>query len=466
MFFLVVVFLLHWYFTSKTRLRQNVLLLLSSFLFYSFWDWRFLIPLLFSIFLDFYIGKLIFKHRENIEKKKMLLFISLFVNLGFLFFFKYFNFFLHNLYGLFLIFDWKANYQLLEIMLPIGISFYTFHGLSYVIDIYNDKIEPETDIINYALFVNFFPLLVAGPIERATHLLPQLTAKRKFDYDNAVNGLKQVLWGFTKKIIIADNCAEYVNLIFENYTTYNGSTLLIGAILFSFQIYGDFSGYTDIALGVARFFGIELLKNFSYPYFSRSMVEFWHKWHISLSSWFRDYLYIPLGGSRVSTFNKYRNIFLVFLISGFWHGANFTFLFWGFLNAIFYIISSIAFGGKIYAIRNDFNFKNISHIGLTFFLVTFCWIFFRSENLLQAFTIVKTIFSVKLFEVPSVFPKTVFILIAFFLGIEWKGRENKFAIENLRMFENKIIRYLFYYVLVVLIMYYFGKDFQFIYFQF
>jgi D-alanyl-lipoteichoic acid acyltransferase DltB (MBOAT superfamily) len=229
----------------------------------------------------------------------------------------------------------QINYPTISVILPVGISFYTFHGISYVLDIYYKRITPERNFINYSVFVSFFPLLVAGPIERATHLLPQIIRERKFEYSRAVDGLRQILWGLFKKIVIADNCAEYANQIFNNSESYHGGILILGAVLFAFQIYGDFSGYSDMALGTARLFGIDLLRNFAYPYFSRDIAEFWRRWHISLSSWFRDYLYIPLGGSQGGKWMKVRNTFIIFLVSGFWHGANWTFIVWGFLNALF-----------------------------------------------------------------------------------------------------------------------------------
>lgn len=466
LFFLIAIFCLHWFIFYQNKSRQNAILLVFSLLFYSFWDYRFLFPLSFTIVLDFYVGKYMYQYKENLAKKKILLFISVLVNLCLLGFFKYFDFFIHNLNGLFSIFDSKVSLPILKVILPVGISFYTFHGLSYVLDIFHGRIQPEKNIVNYGLFVSFFPLLVAGPIERATHLLPQFHHNRKLHCNQAIIGLRQILWGLTKKIVIADNCAEYVNLIFNDYHTYNGSTLLVGAILFSFQIYGDFSGYTDIALGVAKLFGIELLKNFSFPYFSRNIVEFWHRWHISLSSWFRDYLYIPLGGGKGSEFLKYRNIFIVFLVSGFWHGANFTFLFWGFLNAVLYLFTSFFVKKIDYSITPTFSIKNGIFIIFTFFLVTICWIFFRSENLSQGFAILQSIFSNSFLELPTVFPKTIFVLLFLFILVEWKGKDSNFAIENLDLLHNKILRYLFYYILVFLILYYFGKKFPFIYFQF
>ncbi|RZJ77483.1 MAG: MBOAT family protein, partial [Chryseobacterium sp.] len=321
----------------------------ASYFFYSCWDWRFLFLLAFSTFLDFYSGLAI--HRsDNKRLRKIWLVLSVGINLGFLGIFKYYNFFSHSFGEALSQIGINANISSLDIILPVGISFYTFHGLSYVFDIYNRKITPTTNFIEYSLFVSFFPLLVAGPIERATHLLPQMEKPRTFRYGQAVDGLRQILWGIFKKVVIADGCAEYANLIFNNSSDYSGSTLVLGAVLFTFQIYGDFSGYSDIALGTARILGIDLVRNFAFPYFSRDIAEFWRRWHISLSTWFRDYLYIPLGGSKGSTLLKIRNTFIIFIVSGFWHGANWTFIFWGALNAV-YIMPSIIFNTN----RNNIN---------------------------------------------------------------------------------------------------------------
>ena len=295
--FLPIVFALYW--MIKTKRNQNILLMLASYYFYACWDWRFLFLLAFSTFLDYYTGLKI-ENSEKKSSKKFWFWLSISVNLGFLGFFKYYNFFAESFAEFVGGFGFHTSPWVLQIILPVGISFYTFHGLSYVIDIYKERIKAERSWIDYTLFVSFFPLLVAGPIERATHLLPQIKKNRTFNYDNAVDGLRQILWGLFKKMVVADNCAYYANMIFNDYHQYTGTTLVFGAILFAFQIYGDFSGYSDIALGTARLFGFDLLRNFAYPYFSRDIAEFWRRWHISLSSWFRDYLYIPLGGREGS----------------------------------------------------------------------------------------------------------------------------------------------------------------------
>jgi alginate O-acetyltransferase complex protein AlgI len=473
--FLPIVFILYWFATKENLRLQNILLLVSSYFFYACWDYRFLFLLIFSTALDYFSGIKIY----GAKNKKIQLFwllLSLVINLGFLGVFKYYNFFISSFAYALSHFGIKVNLWSLNVILPVGISFYTFHGLSYVIDIYKRKIKPEKDFIDYSVFVSFFPLLVAGPIERAAHLLPQIITKRKFDYLKAVDGLRQILWGLFKKIVIADNCAIYANAIFNNYADYSGSTLALGALFFSFQIYCDFSGYSDIALGVARLFGIELLRNFAFPYFSRDIAEFWRRWHISLSSWFRDYLYIPLGGSKGGIYIKIRNIFIIFIVSGFWHGANWTFIAWGLLNAVL-IMPSIIFNTN----RKNLDIvakgsylptlRELRSIGITFCLVVFAWIFFRAQTLTHALSYIGKIFSMTLFTIPN-FPlkekalHLIFILILF-ICIEWIGRENDYAIKKIVNIKNIFFRYGFYYGIILIILFFgnFGQN-AFIYFQF
>lgn len=469
--FFLIVFILYWFVFDKNLKKQNLFLLLASLFFYSCWNFKFTFLLLFSIGLDFYVGKKIYNNTKNIAKKKRWLWLSIIINLSVLGVFKYYNFFIDNFVEIVTALGFKAHLWTLNLILPIGISFYTFHGLSYVIDVYKEKIKPVDSIIEYALFVSFFPLLVAGPIERATHLLPQIQKKRAFNYETAICGLRQILWGLFKKVVIADSCAEYVDLIFDNPSHYSGSTLVMGTILFSFQIYGDFSGYTDIALGVSRLLGIELLQNFSYPYFARDIAEFWRKWHISLSSWFRDYVYIPLGGSKSSKWIQVRNVFIVFMLIGFWHGANWTFIIYGFINFL-YILPLVLFNKN----RSNINvisvtgfkssFKIFSSMIFTFGLVSFARIFFRSENVESAFTYISKMFSLSLFEFPEIFPQLIILILAVFMWMEWIGRQNRFAIEKLGFQWAKPFRIAFYYTLVLLILLFSGKELQFIYFQF
>lgn len=467
--FLPIVYALYWLITNKKLSTQNVLLLLASYFFYSCWDWRFVFLLMFSTFLDYFSGIQIDKEKNPL-KRKIWLFVCIGINLGFLGVFKYYNFFIDNFVHLLNTVGIQANITSLQVILPVGISFYTFHGLSYVIDIYKRRIPSEKNFVQYALFVSYFPLLVAGPIERATHLLPQIKKPRIFSRAQSVDGLKQILWGFFKKVVIADNCATYVNQIFDNSADYNGSTLFLGAVLFAFQIYGDFSGYSDIATGTSKLFGIELLKNFNYPYFSRNISEFWRRWHISLSSWFRDYLYIPLGGSKGGTLMKVRNTFIIFIVSGFWHGANWTFIVWGALNALLMMPSVILGTNRnhldIVAKGNIWpTLRDALSIFLTFILTTFVWIFFRAKDIHHALSYIAGIFSENFFTNPRLIKGNILILIVFFMIVEWFGRENDFAIDKLFL-QKKWIRYTFYYLLIILI-FWFGTDKQqFIYFQF
>jgi alginate O-acetyltransferase complex protein AlgI len=468
--FLPIIFILYWVINNKSLKFQNILLLGASYYFYACWDWRFLFLLIFSTLLDYFTG-LKMSNSQNQISKKIWFWLSISVNLGFLGVFKYYNFFSESFANALANLGLHINPWTLKVILPVGISFYTFHGLSYVIDIYKNRIKSEDNFIDYAVFVSFFPLLVAGPIERATHLLPQIKKKRIFDYTKAVDGLRQILWGLFKKAVIADQCAEYTNLIFGSYTDHPGSKLVLAALIFSFQIYCDFSGYSDIALGTARLFGIELLRNFAFPYFSRDIAEFWRRWHISLSSWFRDYLYFPLGGSKGNLWLKVRNTFIIFIVSGFWHGANWTFIVWGLLNAL-YIMPSIVFNtnrnyldivakGKILPSLKDL-FAMIS----TFTLTSLAWIFFRSENLASALNYLSIIFSKSLLIIPDKRPDQIFIFLGVFLIIEWGGREQQFAIAKLGFKWPKFLRWIFYYVLILCVFYFAGANQQFIYFQF
>jgi alginate O-acetyltransferase complex protein AlgI len=472
--FLSIVFVLYWFVVNRNLKSQNILLLISSYFFYASWDWRFLFLLFFSTLLDFFAGIKI-SETKNQRSKKFWFWLSISANLGFLFFFKYYNFFIASFAEAISNFGLSVSPQTLQIILPFGISFYTFHGLSYVFDIYRDRIKVERNFINYSVFVSFFPLLVAGPIERAPHLLPQIKKSRVFDYAKAVDGLKQILWGLFKKAVIADNCAKFANIIFDNSADYSGSTLFIGAIFFAFQIYGDFSGYSDIALGTARLFGIELLRNFAYPYFSRDIAEFWRRWHISLSSWFKDYVYIPLGGSKGGQWLKIRNTFIVFLISGFWHGANWTFVIWGALNAV-YILPSIIFNTnrnnlEIVAQNKYFpTVKEFLSICLTFTLTVFAWVFFRAENTGHAFDMFSKIFSASFFDRPGFendklcIPAIIFIIL--FVTMEWAGRNQPYAISRFFIKQPRPLRLCFYYLILLFIFFFAGSNQQFIYFQF
>ncbi|MAV58586.1 MAG: membrane-bound O-acyltransferase family protein [Candidatus Marinimicrobia bacterium] len=383
--FLPVVFCLYWFVFNKHLKLQNLLILISSYIFYGWWDWRFLSLIFLSTVVDYFVGIQIFNNK-NTKKKKSFLWLSIVFNLGLLGFFKYFNFFIESWVDLLSSVGYEyQNVWSLNIILPVGISFYTFQTMSYSLDIYYNKLKPTKDFISFASFVSFFPQLVAGPIERASNLLPQILKNRKFNYDDGLKGFSLIVWGMFKKVAIADNCAFFVDDIFTNYSSYSGLILLFGAIYFSIQIYCDFSGYSDIAIGTARLFGFKLMINFNFPYFSSNIGEFWKRWHISLSSWFRDYLYIPLGGSRVYFLKKIRNIFVIFIVSGFWHGANWTFIAWGFIHSIFYLLYLLYlhFFNYIAIHKNSFIkfLVKFIKITITYFSVLIAWIFFRSSNI-------------------------------------------------------------------------------------
>ena len=469
--FLPIVFILYWFVTNKNLKLQNALLVVASYVFYGWWDWRFLSLIVFSSLVDYTIG-LQLNHTAQPSKRKLLLWSSILVNLGFLGFFKYYNFFIDSFVEAFSFFGSPIQPNTLDIILPVGISFYTFQTLSYTIDVYKRKLEPTRDIVSFLAFVSFFPQLVAGPIERATHLLPQFYKKRKFHYSQAVDGCRQILWGFFKKVVIADNCAEYANQIFNNSAEHSGSTLLMGALFFTFQIYGDFSGYSDIAIGTSRLFGFDLKQNFAFPYFSRDIAEFWRRWHISLSTWFRDYLYIPLGGSQGGTWMKVRNTFIIFLVSGFWHGANWTFIIWGFLNALYFLPLLLAKRNRTHlnVVAQDSilpSIKELAQMGLTFGLTVIAWVFFRAESVTHAVTYLKGLFSSSLLSLPTIRPTNLLVLILFFIGIEWIGRRQHYAIEVLLLKQSRVIRWAFYMIVIALV-FVFSSDTQqeFIYFQF
>lgn len=429
-FFLPIVLLLYWIVGANSKVKQNYILILASYYFYSCWDYRFLFLLIFSTLLS-YFSAIKIENSSTLNARKFWLWLCVTVNIGFLGIFKYYNFFATTFSELLNSVGLHSSPLLLKIILPVGISFYTFHGLSYSIDIYFKRIKAERNIIDYSLFVSYFPLLVAGPIERATHLLPQLKVHRKFDYEKAKEGIYQIIWGLVKKVVIADTCSMYANAVFDHYNSMNSLSLILGAVYFAFQIYGDFSGYSDIALGTSKLFGIDLLKNFDFPYFSRDIAEFWRKWHISLSSWFRDYVYIPLGGSKSSKLFQIRNVFVIFLLSGFWHGANWTFIVWGFINALYFIPLLIVNKNRnnIAAFKIAFNFtslKIIMNIVATFAITCFAWIFFRAKTIHDATAYIKRMvtdlhFTPQYFNFERYSYELLFMLLLFVM-VEWNNR--------------------------------------------
>lgn len=467
--FLPIVLVLYWSVTSKSLKHQNLLLLFASYFFYSCWDYRFLFLLIFSTLLGYYSA---LKINQSPYWRNFWLWLAVVVSVGLLGVFKYYNFFITSFSdGLSYFGVQRTSLWTLEIILPIGISFYTFHTLSYVVDVYKGRIVAERNFVDYAVFVGYFPLLVAGPIERATHLLPQIKKKRIFKSESFVDGLKQILWGLFKKVVVADSCATYVDVIFNDSATFSGSTLLFGTFLFAFQIYGDFSGYSDIALGTSRLFGIELIKNFAFPFFSRDVAEFWRRWHISLSSWFKDYVYIPLGGSKSSKVNQVRNIFIIFLLSGFWHGANWTFIFWGLVNALYFLPLFLFKMNRnnMEIVANDRifpNAKEVLQILSTFTLTALARVFFRSDDLSHAFSYLSGLFSMSLFSIPEIKPQLTLIVIIFLIVIEWFGRRNEYAIATMFKNQPRFVRWFFYYLIVFLVFYFGENERQFIYFQF
>lgn len=438
--FFPVVFILYWFVTKGNLKWQNILLLAASYYFYACWDWRFLFLLIFSTLLDYFTG-LKMEQCEEKKKKKFWFWLSVIINLGFLGIFKYYNFFVYSFAEVLSQAGINMNVWTLQVILPVGISFYTFHGLSYVIDIYKGKIKAERNFVDYSLFVSYFPLLVAGPIERATHLLPQIKVQRKFETEHAIRGIELMLWGFFKKVVIADNMAIIVNKVYADPSAYGSGSLVIAALAFSFQIYCDFSGYSDIAIGTSKLLGIDLLQNFNFPYLSRSIAEFWRRWHISLSSWFRDYLYIPLGGSKLSMLLNIRNVFIIFLVSGIWHGANWTFLIWGGIHAFLFIPSFILGSNRKY--KEDIvhrgkllpSVMDLLQMAITFFFVTLAWVFFRAETVSQAFGFLKGIVSnvqgkSLMFENNEVLGYLICFVVFFSLSIYWLYRKNQLSVQT------------------------------------
>jgi len=462
--FFPLVLLLYWTVVGRSLRAQNLYLVAVSYLFYSFWDWRFLSLILISSIVDYFVGLQLAKTNSK-KRRKALLIGSLTVNLGMLFSFKYFNFFVETFVDAFSLFGTTFNYTSWQIILPVGISFYTFQTLSYTIDIYRGRIAPTRDPIAFFAFVSFFPQLVAGPIERASNLLSQFEKRRVFDYSSKVDGLRLILGGLFKKMVIADNCAMLVNTIFANYQELNGSTLFFGAFFFAFQIYGDFSGYSDIAIGSARLMGFDLMKNFNFPYLARNLSDFWRRWHISLSTWFRDYVYIPLGGSRISRSRTVANILIVFLVSGLWHGANLTFVFWGLIHALF-VLPVILFTRKR-AVETPYLLPRISdvlNIAITFTIVTLAWVFFRAESMSHAFGFISGIFSADLFSRPDI-PRSGVLLLLLYMGVEWVQRHREHLLDIAHI-QSKPLRYVIYYSIVFCLFYFAGDTHPFIYFQF
>ena len=467
--FLPIVFLLYWFVFQKNLKLQNLFIVVASYVFYGWWDWRFLVLLAFTSLFSYASGLAIEKYRDTPGKARAANILNIVINLLILGVFKYYNFFVTSFADAFL--GGKTDGLLLKVILPVGISFYTFKALSYSIDVYREKLKPTRDVIQYCAYVGFFPQLLAGPIERATNLLPQLEKPRTFDYETGVDGLRQILWGLFKKMVIADNCAVYVDRVFSTYQTQSGSTLLLAAIFFAFQIYGDFSGYSDMAIGTGKLFGFKTMKNFNMPYFSRDIAEFWRRWHISLTTWFRDYVYIPLGGSRCSKAKIVRNTFVIFLLSGLWHGANWTFIAWGAFHAFLFL--PLILMGKNRKYRDTVaegrllpSLKELGQMLLTFFLATVGWIIFKADSIGQAWNYMKGICSTSLFSRPDASGVTGFALaIVIMLLVEWfqRDKEHGFDLSGIKW---GVVRYAAYLAVLFLTFAFGGHAVNFIYFQF
>ena len=472
--FLPVVFVLYWFVFQK-REWQNLLIVTASYVFYGWWDWRFLFLIVFTSICSFYSGVLIERFEGSRRCQRLVCAANLIVNFLILGVFKYYNFFADSLTQLIWgLFHYQLDWVTLNVILPVGISFYTFQALSYTIDVYRKDVPITKNIVEFCAFISFFPQLVAGPIERAKNLLPQFQCDRYFDYEQAVDGCRQMLWGFFKKVVIADRCAANLNPLWDSYTDYSGISLWGLALLFTFQIYCDFSGYSDIAIGCARLFGIRLLSNFNYPYLSRSIPEFWRRWHISLMTWFRDYVYIPLGGSRCAQWKVVRNTFVVFGISGLWHGANWTFVCWGLYHGcliVLYKLLHINTKDKeiLAAGRWLPTIKDMCRVVLTFLLVVVGWVIFRAETIAQAWDFVSRMFLTAFddfhFRLGSI---NTFFAVLLLIIVEYLQRNRVHVLQfpDNRVFRCSPVRYVLYACIGFLLFFYAGEVQTFIYFQF
>ena len=461
--FLPIVFLSYWFVFPK-REQQDLLLLIASYVFYGWWDVRFLVLILLSTLVDYAVG-LWLDRTERVGLRRLFLGFSLAFNLGLLAFFKYYNFLADQFAAAFTLLGRPVEPTHLAIILPVGISFYTFQTLSYSIDVYWRRMKPTRHFIEFAAFVSFFPQLVAGPIERASNLLPQFAIPRQFQERAAGQGLRLILWGLFKKLVIADNCAFYVNRIFPNYTNHDPITLILAAVLFAFQIYGDFSGYSDIAVGTANLFGFRLMRNFHYPYFAASPADFWRRWHISLSTWFKDYVYIPLGGSRRGKARQILNTLILFAVSGLWHGANLRFLAWGLYHALLMIPAMVRRGPAAISRRPLVSvFRRITGQLLRFLLVTIGWVLFRSATIRDALRYLSRILTTP-WTMPLIPERmlTTLVLIAGFLLIEGALLHRK---ERPWLPRWQGLRWSGYLAFILVIYLFSGEAQAFIYFQF
>ncbi|MEL7145311.1 MAG: MBOAT family O-acyltransferase [Bacteroidota bacterium] len=466
--FLPLVFAGYWLLTRKDIRIQNLFILTASYVFYGWWDIRFLALIALSTLVDFCVGNSLHA-TSSLKRRKVLLWTSIGVNLGLLFFFKYSNFFIQSFTDTFTFFGYAIGWSGLNIILPVGISFYTFQTMSYTIDIYRGKITPTKDLIAFSAFVSFFPQLVAGPIERATNLLPQFYKKRTFDEAQAIDGLRQILWGLFKKMVIADNCAVFVNQVFDNYTDHSGSTLLMASCFFFIQVYGDFSGYSDIAIGTGKLFGISLTRNFAFPFFATRITEFWQRWHMSLTTWCRDYIYIPLGGNRQGKWRQFLNTLTTFSVMGLWHGAQWTYVIWGVLNAL-YFLPSMFLEKMIRRSTPDFlrqtGLSNFFGRITVFMAVAVSLVFFRSPDLKSSLLYFKGILSSSLLDIPQLPETEVLVLLVAFFAAEWfqRNKQHTLAFEKHR--QPTVLRWSAYLITAFLINWYGYIPKEFIYFQF
>jgi alginate O-acetyltransferase complex protein AlgI len=481
--FLTILFLLYWFIFNRSLSGQNLFLLASSYIFYGWWDWRFAFLLLFISVSNYFIAILLQKTQQK-RHRKLFFITGLIINIGTLVFFKYFNFFMDGFIDLASIFGLEASRVSLKIILPIGISFYIFLSISYLIDVYQNKLIASTNITEVLLTLSFFPIILAGPIQRPISLLPQIKSKRVFDAAIAADGLRQILWGLFMKIVIADSCVKYVYDIFLNFTNYSGSTLIVGIFLFTVQIYADFAGYSNIAIGIGKLLGFTLMKNFAFPYFSRDIKEFWRRWNISLTSWFRDYVFLPVAYSVSRNIKSDRfyliktdvliyviGISVTWILTGLWHGANYTFIIWGAIHGFFLVMHHLTVKPrkkwlKRLNIQNNNSILILFETFVTFLMVMFSLIFFRADTAGQAFSYISGIFSMSSFTIPVIRPKTLLILIVLFSVAEWLGRENEYAIAAFSLKWPKLLRWAMYYGIILAIFVFSGHEQQFIYFKF
>ena len=468
--YLPLTFLLYWCVSGKLR-RQNCFVVVASYVFYGWWDRRFVVLIAFATLLS-YLSGILLDRLGNKRHRRIVLSVSVVVNLAVLGVFKYYNFFVENLQALLSPLGVRLDDVTVSLILPVGISFYTFQALSYSIDVYRGRIKATRDAPAFFAFISFFPQLVAGPIERATNLLPQFMKPRKFDYPVAVDGCRQILWGLFKKMVVADNCAVVVNQVFADYESFGGLNLWLAAVLFAFQIYGDFSGYSDIAIGTAKLFGIRLMRNFNIPYFSRDVAEFWRRWHISLTPWFRDYIYIPLGGSRCRRGRVVRNTFVIFLVSGLWHGAEWTFVAWGVYHAMLFVPLILSGRNRKYtgtpAPTSIFPAMGESlMMAQTFLLVLIGWVIFRADTLTDAFHFIARMFTDMHFTPMSIKERNILWLVIL-IGVEWvqRHRSHAFDFPETGLMSYRGVRWTVYYVFVFVCLVFCGTQGSFIYFQF